>query len=180
MKATAIVLAAIILIGIACGSESGDVATLEDAGGDTEAAATGNVVNAPVDDEAAVMAFTECMRERGIEYKDPVVDTKGNVQRPVLVDGATYTRAELADPYRACSTHLEGLTFGRERRDVVEAVDQLVELTTCLRDKGHDVDDPTIETLEQWRADFRVEFNWSDPDAAEAYRTCNETTGGAQ
>ena len=70
-----------------------------------------------------------------------------------------------------CGKHLEGLTMGRERQDVSEQVDKLVALATCLREKGYDVDDPTAETLDQWRVDFRVEFDWDDPKAA--YEECS-------
>ena len=82
MKIILFVLAAATLFAVACGSDSDDVATLEEAVGTVEVDATVDAANAPVDDEAAVMAFTQCMRDRDIEYKDPVVDSKGNVQRP--------------------------------------------------------------------------------------------------
>jgi hypothetical protein len=54
-----------------------------------------------------------------------------------------------------------------------DRVDQMVELATCLRKKGYDVDDPTAETLKQWGKDFRVEFPWDDPAAKEAYEECS-------
>jgi hypothetical protein len=52
-------------------------------------------------------------------------------------------------------------------------VDQMVELDTCLRKKGYDVDDPTSETIEQWGEDFRLGFDWDDPDAMGAYEDCS-------
>ena len=89
---------------------------------------------------------------------------------------APVTRAQLAAPYGACSKHIEGLTFERERPDLSEAVDQAVELAMCLRDKGYDnIDDPTIETFGQWGVDFRVKFDWDDPEAQEAYEACQDT-----
>ena len=154
------------LILVACGSESGEVPSL----GATPTAVVEDVV---LDDEAKVMAFTQCMRDQGIEFKDPVVDSDGNVQPPELVKGATVTRKELTEPYAACYHHIEGLTFGRERANVTDQVDKFVALATCLRDKGYDVDDPTAETFEQWATDFRVEFDWDDPAAKEAYEECS-------
>ena len=103
-----------------------------------------------------------------------MVDADGNVQRPEFVKGFTATREELAAPYAACSHRLEGLTLGRERADVSEQVDQFVALATCLREKGYDVDDPTAETLDQWGGDFRVEFDWDDPAAMQAYQECSD------
>ncbi|MFC2046545.1 hypothetical protein ACFLTC_03380 [Chloroflexota bacterium] len=154
------------LVLVACGSASDSVPSL----GATPTAVVGEET---LGDEAKVMAFVQCMRDEGIEFKDPLVDSDGNVQFPELVEGLTVTREELAEPYAACAHHLEGLSFGRQRGDVTERVDQLVALATCLRDKGYDVDDPTAETLDQWGADFRVEFDWDDPAAKEAYQECS-------
>jgi hypothetical protein len=164
--ATLALLAALGLLLTACGSSVDDVPSLG-------ATRTAVVEEQTLDDEAKVMAFTQCMRDQGIEYEDPVVDSEGNVQRPQLVEGVTLTRQELREPYAACAHHLEGLSFGRERQDVTELVDQMVELAACLREKGYDVDDPTVETLGQWRKDLRVEFPWDDPAAKEAYEECN-------
>ena len=134
---------------------------------------TADAANSVLDDEAKMMAFVQCMRDQGIEFKDPVVDSDGNVQRPEYVEGFTATREELGAAMEVCGEHLEGLTLGREREDVSEQVDQFVALATCLRDKGYDVDDPTAETLDQWGADFRVEFDWDNPAAMEAYEECS-------
>ena len=152
----------------ACGSTSDDVPSLG-------ATPTPDVEIVVLDDETKVMAFVQCMRDQSIEYKDPVVDSQGNVQRPEFVEGFEYSREELAAPYEACSEHLEGLTFGREREDVSEQVDLFVALAECLHKKGYDMDDPTAETLKTWQADFRMEFDWDDPEAMEAYEECSST-----
>lgn len=170
---TALVGAAAILAA-ACGSDSADdVASLKATEEPQVADSTADAGDAVRDAEAAVFAFTQCMRDEGIEYADPVVDSAGNVQPPQLVEGSTVTRAELAAPFEACSQHIQGLTFGRERVDVTERVDQLVALATCLRGAGYAVDDPTPETLDQWGADFRVEFNFDDREAAASFEACN-------
>ena len=167
-----ILVAAIGLILVACGSDSSDVPSLNTE--DTQRVEpTADAADAALDDEAKMMAFVQCMRDEGIEFKDPVVDSDGNVQRPEYVKGFTATREELGAAYETCDKHLEGLTLGRERKDVIEQVDQFVALATCLRDKGYDVDDPTAETLDQWGADFRVEFDWDDPEAKAAYEECS-------
>ena len=84
------------------------------------------------------------------------------------------TREELAGPYAECAHHLEGLSLGREHRDLSTQVDHFVELASCLREKGYDVDDPTAETLDTWLIDFRVEFDWDDPTARQAYEECSQ------
>ena len=105
-----IVLAAISMALTACASRSADVPSL----GVTPTAV---VVQEPLDDEHKVMAFVQCMRDQGIEYEDPIIDSEGNVQSPKLVEGFTVTREELAGPYAECAHHLEGLSFGRDRQE---------------------------------------------------------------
>lgn len=171
MRTATLTFATTGLIALACGSISPDVATLDKASGTIRIepiAAT----SVPVSDEAKVMAFTQCMRDQGIQYKDPIVDSNGNVQRPVPVEDVKYTRAELAKPYSACSDHLEGITFGRERPNLVEAVDRAVKLSTCLRSKGFKIDDPTIETLGTWRVGIREKLDFNNPKVATAFREC--------
>jgi hypothetical protein len=157
---------------VACRSDSNDVPSL-DAG--RRATPTAVAEEEPLDDEAKMMAFTECMRGQGVELLDAEVDSEGNVQRPTFAEGAQVSREEFAAAREVCGVHLEGLTLGRERQDVSKRVDQLVALATCLRAKGYDVDDPTVETLDQWGADFRVEFDWDDPKAMAAYKECSST-----
>jgi hypothetical protein len=166
-----ILVVAISLLFVACGSVTDDVPSLE-------ATPTAVLEEEILDDEAAVMAFVQCMRDEGVELKDPVVDSDGNVQPPEIVEGVTLTREEWAAPFEVCGHHIEGLSFGREREDVTERVDQFVALATCLREKGYDVDDPTAETINQWGADFRVEFDWDDPDAKAAYEECSSSAEG--
>jgi len=160
------VLATISMGPVACGSSSNDVPSLG-------ATPTTVVEEELLDDESKVIAFVQCMRDQGIKYEDPVVDSDGNVQPPKLIEGFTITREQLAEPYAACSHYIEGISFGRERRDVSAQVDKLVELASCLREKGYDIDDPTAETLQVWLTDFRVEFDWDDPEALTAYEECS-------
>ena len=165
----AVLLAVLASIGMgltACGSNPEDVPSLV-------ATPTAAVADVVLDDEAKVMAFVQCMRDQGIEYQDPVVDSEGSVQQPELVEGFTVTREELAKPYAACSQHLEGISFGRERGDASAQLAKYFRLATCLREKGYDMDDPTAETLGQWLTDFRVEFDWDDLEAMEAYEECS-------
>lgn len=150
----------------ACASTANDVPSLG-------ATPTAIDEDGELNDEAKAMAFTQCMRDQGFEYEDPTVDADGNVQIPKPVEGISYTRDDIKASYDVCSIFLEGFTFGSKRDKTSESVDQFVELAACLRDKGYDQDDPTAETLEIWLADFRVEFDWDDPDAATAYEECS-------
>lgn len=169
VKPVWLVMVGLLLLG--CQSDANDVATLRtpDAAR-VEAAA--DVAAVPLTDEERMMAFTACMRDEGIELMDVSVDADGNVQRPVPAEGAQYSRETLGEAMDVCGKHLEGLTMGRERQDATEALDERVALATCLREKGYDVDDPTAETLNQWGKDFRVEFDWDDPEAVDDYEAC--------
>jgi len=163
-----ILLVAMSLLLVACSSSPDDVPSLE-------VTPTAVVEEQPLDDEAKVMAFVECMRDEDMQLKDPVVDADGNVQPPEVVEGVTYTREEWAAPYAICGHYIEGISFGKESGDMSEQLDQMVALTTCLNEKGYKVDEPTTETIEQWLIDFRVEYDWDDPDAAAAYEECSST-----
>jgi hypothetical protein len=163
-------LTAIFPLLLACGSSSDDVPSLA-------ATPTAVVEKGSIDDEAKVMAFVECMRDEGIELNDPVVDADGNVQPPKVVEGVKLTREEWAAPFEVCGHYIEGISFGRERSDMSKWVDRFVALATCLNEKGFDVDEPTAETIDQWGFDFRVVFDWDDPDAMAAYEACSSEEG---
>lgn len=141
--AVLVLVAAIGSILVACGSASEDVPSLS-------VTPTAAVEVEPLTDEEMLMAFTQCMRDEGIELVDASVDAEGNVQRPTIAEGAQASREDFEEAMEVCSKHLEGLTRSRERQDVSEQVDKLVELATCLREKGYDVEDPIAETLDQW------------------------------
>lgn len=166
-----LLVAVIALMLVACKSNALDVASLDT--GDTQCAEAA-ASEAGLDDEEKLMAFTQCMRDKGIELVDAGVDAEGNVQRPTLAEGSQVSREKFGKAMEICTKHLEGLTVGREREDKSERVDKMVALAACLRDKGYDVDDPTAETLEQWGKDFRVEFDWDNPEAKAAYEECSD------
>jgi len=161
-----ILLVAISLLLVACSASTDDVPSLE--------ATPAAVVEAqPLDDEAKVMAFVECVRDEGMQLKDPVVEADGNIQPPEVVEGVTYTREEWTAPYEICDHHIEGISLGEKSGDMSEQLDQMVTLATCLNEKGFKVDEPTIETIEQWLIEFRVIYDWADPDAMAAYKECS-------
>jgi hypothetical protein len=167
-----ILIAFIALVLAACSSGSSDVPALNTEDTQVVEPTTDAVDSAP-NDEAKMMAFTQCMRDQGVELLDPVVDSDGNIQRPTLVEGAKVTRDGMGAAYDACAKHLEGLTIIEERVNVSEQVNQYVTIATCLRGKGYDVDDPTAETFDKWGMDFRIAFNWDDPAAAADFEECN-------
>jgi hypothetical protein len=125
-----------------------------------------------------MMAFTQCMRDQGIELLDPVVDADGNIQKPEPVEGFEASKEKWATASAVCGELIERITIGKERVDVSETVDQWVALATCLREEGLDVDDPTAETLEIWLTDLKTTIDWEDPQVVEAYESCTGTSLG--
>jgi hypothetical protein len=185
MKHKRITWIAVAVIGVlvlaACGSDSDDVPSLRSIEDTQLVDSTPDAVDSVLDNEAMMMAFTQCLRDQGIEVYDPVVDSEGNVGKPELAQGVNLKGEGFGAAYEACAEHLEGFTFEKKRVDVSALVDQFVALATCLRDKGYDVDDPTAETLDQWGDDFKSSIDWDDPTAVADYEECSgETVGGGK
>jgi len=176
-----ILVAAIGLVLVACGSDSNDVATLKTTDNTPVETSNADAADPALDNEAMMMAFTECLRDQGIDVLDPVVDADGNVDKPELAEGVEWDKETMGAAWEACEHHLEGFTFEEKRVDMSEQVDQYVALATCLREKGYDVDDPTAETLDQWGADFKFSIDWDDPTEVADYEECSgETVGGGK
>ena len=110
-----ILLAAFGLVLAACGAAADDVPSLG-------ATPTAVAAEEALDNEARMMAFTQCLREQGIEVRDPGVDSEGNVEKPEFIEGTD--KEALGAVWEACAHHLEGFTISKERTDVSEQVDQ--------------------------------------------------------
>ncbi len=157
------------LFALACGSESNGVASIEAAGGTQDA---GEV--ATVDVETAWIAFAQCLRENGLEVKDPVVNSKGLVQKPELVEGAEVSKKESGEAYKVCGELIAGVTVEKDKVDQTEYVDRLVELARCLRGQGIDVDDPDV-TAEKLGLDLgtKLKKDWDSPAMQKARDACD-------
>jgi hypothetical protein len=172
--------AAIGLLLVACQSNSNDVATLQGAGNTQVEASDVEDGSPALDDEAKMMALTECLRDHGIEVLDPVVDADGNVDKPELAEGVEWDK-QAGQAWEACEHHLEGFKgWGKKDADAseqVEQLDQYIALATCLREKNYDLDDPTAETLDAWMGNFKKSIDWDDPAAVADYAECSGETG---
>jgi hypothetical protein len=173
--------------GTAAGSDSG-VASLSDSSTTT--------VAAEADPEEAAIAFTECMRENGIDMEDPTVDADGNVipGRPTDLPepdgeggagevGPGALGEDLQAAFEECGDLLEGTTFGFTGEDQAELEDQLLALAQCLRDQGIDVADPDLsggpdivagEGGDGLRANGPFGIDFQDPEVQAALDQCQE------
>jgi hypothetical protein len=161
------------LVIAACGSASDDVPSLRSIEDVQAVEPTASTADTVLENEAKMMAFTQCLRDQGLEVLDPVVDADGNVGKPELAEGIKWDKKRIDAAWKVCDEHLEGFTFEKESVDVSERVDQWVAVAACLRDKGYEVDEPTAETLDQWMGDFKNAINWDDPVAVADYEQCS-------
>ena len=120
-----------------------------------------------------MMEFTECLRKEGIPVNDPTVNPDGNIQLPELAEGEKITREEWGEAYAVCGHLIEDLSFEREANTNLERFEQFLRIATCLNENGYDVGEPTAEKIQIWLTDFRVEFDWDDPEAVADYKECS-------
>ncbi len=164
---------------VACGSGSQGVASVADLYVADEPALeaaqspTPEAIEGEESIEAAVMAFTQCMRDEGLQLLDPEVDSDGNVQRPVPVEGFQATQEEWTAGFQACSIYLAGITRTVELPDPTELADMLFELAQCLREHDIEVADPDMSLPTGAGRRMLAGLDFQDPAVQEALEACN-------
>lgn len=135
------------------------------------------------DREEALLAFTECMREHGIDMPDPETREGGRggifIQR---AGGSDQDREELDEAREACEEHLEGTFQEMSPEDRAEFQDKAVEFAACMRDHGIDMPDPDFSDAGPGMGGFRQRiagFDPDDPDFQEADEECRVQVWGA-
>ena len=163
----------------ACGSASADVATLQDDVASLGGEAPGADDTAEVDEEAALLAFAQCLREEGLDVEDPAVDEEGNIQPPRPVQGGQAIDREAFQAAReACEEFLDGVTLGFGDVDQTELEDQLLEFSACLRDQGLEVDDPNLSGGPGAGRGLFGDLDPDDPVVQAALEACQEFLPG--
>jgi hypothetical protein len=138
-------LLAIGLLAAACSSTDSDagVASLE---GESASEQSQDAVVDSASQEEAVMAFTVCLRDEGLDVEDPVVDDQGNLRPPRLRDIADLDRDVADAAFESCDEYLEDVTFGVDSEDRTEREDELLVFAACVRENGYDMPDPDFST----------------------------------
>ena len=142
-----------LLVGalVACGgsgSSSSKVASLDSTGGGAANATTTTLSKKAQQD--AILSYAACMRQNGVDMKDPTFDADGNVAA-----GGGGFRTQGIDPrsttfqtaQKACGSIIQGIDFGPGRRrnfDPTKLQAAFNDFTSCLRDNGVQVNDITI------------------------------------
>jgi hypothetical protein len=126
-------------------AETPNLASLEIGGEPTSEVSTAD----PVDTEEAILDFTMCLRDNGIEVDDAGVDAEGNPQLPAISfesgpdDDPEAAMARFDGALAECEQHLEGIVLtGAPPGGDVEFEDALIEYAQCMRDEGIDMPDP--------------------------------------
>jgi hypothetical protein len=138
------ILLAFGLLAAACGGADADsgVASLE---GDSQSEQTQDAGADSASAEEAVIAFTACLREEGLDVEDPTVDDQGNLRPPRLRDIETVDREVAGAAFESCNVYLEDVTFGLDDEDRTEREDELLAFASCVRENGYDMPDPDFD-----------------------------------
>jgi hypothetical protein len=140
--------AALAVVAAGCGGGSSDandseVADIADqsGGGDGEQTTT---TEAPEDPEEALLAFTECLREHGIDVPDPEFDEsgRGRMRMQLGQSGIDPDDPEFRKAQEECRPLLASIRGQFTEEDRQRMQDAAVEFARCMRGKGFDVPDP--------------------------------------
>jgi hypothetical protein len=193
MKRLAPIAVTVALLVAACGGSGGDgVATLS---GDDGATTTTADPASQQSTEEAILAFSACMRDNGVEdFEDPDISADGSIQFRFGPgsggrSGEPPTQEErdtIRQAFQACSEYLQGLAFGPGSIDRSEIEDNLYEFAACMRDNGYDMPDPDLSALGppssgQDDGEFQGPFGDIDPDDPTfqtALAACQDIFGG--
>jgi hypothetical protein len=168
------------MLAAACGSGTSDTGVASLAGDARDSQVSETTVPGPSDEEA-VLAYTACLRDEGLDVDDPTVDADGNLRppRPRGLEGTDQESARAA--FDACSHFLADFTFGFDRGDQTERQDQLIEYAACMRENGYDMPDPDFSgsrTPGQGGGGPFGEMNPDDPAFQTAQAACGDIFGG--
>jgi hypothetical protein len=147
--ASAALVLAVGLIG-ACGGGSGndapEVASLDDEDASTASIPDDTATDdtTPTDPEEAMLAFTECMREHGVDMADPQFG--GDGEGGIALEVTPENEGEVEAAQEACQPLLEDamgdIEIDPERE--AEMREQMLEFAECMREHGIDMPDPVF------------------------------------
>ncbi len=169
MHRLAIGILALALLAASCtsGDDAGDVASLTS----VENSPTADVVDS-IDDEQALINFSACMRDQGMDFPDPIVDTDG-YPRFDFANPEDIDRDALFEAGEACRDHLEGVVLGLPDFDTAEFNDTFLEYATCMRENGFEEIPDRIDLTAIMRGE-EISIDPTDPDFIAADAQCRD------
>lgn len=179
--------AALGLLLAACGGResSEGIASLEEAAAE---GSTTTALAASTDPEQAMLDYTQCMRDHGVDMPDPEMGPGGGAFGFTITGeiGETPGDGEMQQMQganEACNYLLEGMVQEFEMPDMSEMQDEMLAFSQCMRDHGIDYPDP--EFTEDGGITMSIgpgDEGGIDPGAPgfqEAQEACQEIFGGA-
>jgi hypothetical protein len=180
---TLVAVIASMLVASGCGasSEAPRIATLQ---GTSQAAAARQLEqasgsassgDAKLTPEQAILRFTKCFRDNGVDVPDPDVDSAGNLR----LDFGSGADIDPEDPavkraQEICRPLANAIIQSFSPDDIVALRDTLVEYAACLRRAGLDVPDPNFLSSE---GPFPT-LDPKDPAFIRANRRCERVLAG--
>ena len=150
----------ILALALVAGACSGDgdspqIASLETDAANTSEDGDTTEVDPIAESEEAMLAFTQCLRDQGIDVDDPTIDADGNMQLPpinievpdVITDpDQVPDMSEFEGMIAPCEEHLEGVISTFSSVDTTEIEDTLLAYAECMRANGVDMPDPELSS----------------------------------
>ena len=181
------ILALVLLVTLAAsgGTEpDSGVASIEDASQAPSVAPNDDVV----DTEEAVLAFTECLRDQGLDIDDPTFDADGAFQLDLrrTFGGPGQEQGpsdELESAMEACGDLMDGVRQRFTDIDLTEIEDSLLAFSECMRNEGFDVPDPDFSAIVDENPgpgrgrSLLGDLDPTDPGVAEAIENCQTEFG---
>jgi hypothetical protein len=148
---TLLALAALVLALAACGSDEdadddgGAVASIAEEPTDSDTAASGEpAADTASDDEdrqAALLKYTSCMRDNGVDMEDPVPGEPFRLEVRRSKDGnSTFEKAQ-----KACQKLLKGAVGEPSAEDRERMREAGLKFAKCMRAEGIDMPDPEAD-----------------------------------
>ena len=143
----------------ACGGEATDASTGDEEVASLEAETSTGVEEGGTEDatlaaDEAALAFSQCLRDEGIDVPDIGVDSEGNLALRDAFEDVDRTDTAFQDAVDECRDLLADAGFGGGGpgafRNSTEFQDALLELSDCIRDEGfEEVGDLTVPAAGQ-------------------------------
>ncbi|MEA2024643.1 MAG: hypothetical protein U9N79_10215 [Actinomycetota bacterium] len=169
MHRLAVASVAIALLAAACssGSDADGVASLTTTEGSPVVETT-----EPTNDEQALLNFSRCMRDQGVDFPDPIVDADG-YPRFDFANPEDIDRDALFEAGEACLDLLEGVVLGLPDFDTAEFNDTFLEYAACMREHGFEEIPDRIDMTAIMRGEDPP-IDPTDPDFIAADEQCRD------
>jgi len=163
-------LAVLAILAVSCGGAddgTDGVASLT-----TSEASAGATTTQPLDQEQALLEFSQCMRDQGIDFPDPVVDAQG-YPRFEFDDPESLDRDALLEAGENCRSLIERVVLSLPDIDSAEFNDTFLEYAACMREQGFEDMPDRLDIASIVRGD-ELPFDPTDPDFLAADVQCRD------